>query len=377
MGLFDTSVVFQANYNAISKTVINQGGTSSGKTYSIIQLLYYRAIEKKRTITVVGESVPNLKKGAYRDAETIYANSPQLQQYIRSWHKGDRIITFKNGSIMEFIPCLDEQSAKSGKRDILFINEANGISYMIYWQLAIRTREQIFLDYNPSARFWAHEKLIGTAGVQLIISDHRHNPFLSKQQHEEIENIPDVELHKVYARGRTGNITGIIYPNWIRIPDHKFPWDAPAIGGLDFGYTNDPTAPVRISRVAESFFIHELGYEPGLSPIQTKQLFNAAGINSEPIYCDHDPDQIAQLRRLGMTAIPAIKGKGSVNSGILFMRQQKVFYTESSINLHMERGKYVFIKDPKTGEPTNEPIDKFNHIMDSSRMACYTHYFRS
>lgn len=384
--MFDCTVVFHANNTSKAKIKVNQGGTSSSKTYSIMQLLFLRAIQNQGfVITVTGESIPNLKKGAYRDAETIYGRSKELQQYIESWNKSERIIYFKNGSLMEFVSNLDEQSAKNGKRDILFVNEANGVSWAIFFQLAIRTRHDIFLDYNPSAPFYAHEKLIGTtpetndlsATVQLIISDHRHNCFLSEEEHRKIEGIKDKELWKVYARGMTGNLTGLIFPNATRIPDADFPWNEPFFGGLDFGYTNDPSAGVKIARVGESIFLHELCYTPGIAPIQMKEIFYANGFtNSTPIYCDHDPDNISQLRRLQVMAIPARKGQGSVNAGIVKLKEYKIFYTASSMNLDEEKRKYMWVIDPDTGKPTNTPIDQFNHLWDASRIGVYTHYFR-
>ena len=134
--MFSCTPVFHTNYNSTAKTIVNQGGTASSKTYSIIQLLYLKAItEKGVIITVVGESIPNLKKGAYRDAETLYNTTQQLRQYISFWNKTDRVIYFKNGSIIEFTSYEDQQSAKNGKRDYLFVNEANGVDYLIYWQL--------------------------------------------------------------------------------------------------------------------------------------------------------------------------------------------------------------------------------------------------
>lgn len=369
--MFDTSPVFQAAFNSNEKIVIMQGGTSSGKTYAIIQLLYYRAVYNPKTIiTVTGESIPNLKKGAYRDAETILSRSPYLQSQIESWNKSDRIIYFKNGSLIEFVSNLTEQSAKNGKRDYLFCNEAQGISWSIFFQLAIRTRKQIFLDYNPTAPFWAHDKLVGTlpatnelsATVKLFISDHRHNPFLSEEEHAKIEGIKDPQLHRVYARGFTGNLLGLIFPDWQIIPDEQFPKDAPFFGGLDFGYTNDPTAGVKIARVGESIFIHELCYTPGIAPMQMKQIFLANGFNDNiPIYCEHDPDNVGQLRRLGIMALPARKGAGSINAGIIKLKEYKVFYTASSTNLDFERKRYVWKVDPVSGKSTNEPIDMYNH----------------
>jgi phage terminase large subunit len=375
--MFDCSVVFDANNNSKAKVNVNQGGTSSGKTYSIIQVLFLKAISEPRSvITIVGQDIPNLKKGAYRDAETIYNKSEELKSHILSWNKTDRIIYFKNNSIIEFNSYDDQQDAKNGKRDYLFVNEANGIDYLVYWQLAIRTRKQIFIDYNPSAPFWVHDNLIGTEGVQLFISDHRHNPFLTKEDHDKIENIKDPELWRVYARGMTGNITGIIFPDWQKIPDSQYPWDEPCFGGLDFGYTNDPTAAVRISRIGETLYVHEIAYTPAITPANIKQLFFSNGFTgSSPIYCEHDPDQVSQLRRLQVLALPARKGQGSINAGIQKLKEFKVYYTASSTNLDNERSRYKWITDPTTGRPTNTPIDNFNHLMDAIRYGAYTHYF--
>jgi phage terminase large subunit len=376
--MFNCTPVFWENRNSKAKIVINQGGTSSSKTYSIMQLLMLIAIENPRyVITVTGESVPNLKKGSYRDAETIYTNTPDLQKFIKSWNKTDRTIQFVNGSIMEFITNLDEQSAKNGKRDVLFVNEANGISWLIYWQLAIRTRQKIFMDYNPSVRFWAHDNLHGNSDVELLISDHRHNCFLTDEEHKKIERIPDKELWKVYARGLTGNITGIIFPEWQKIPDDAFPKDAEVFAGVDFGYTNDPTAVVKVCRVGETIFIHEICYTAGISPMQLKQLLFANGFNSDtPVYCEHDPEIISQLRRLQVMALPARKGQGSIKAGIAKLKEFKVRYTESSKNLHEERTRYSWITDNSSGSPTNTPIDQWNHLIDAVRYAIYTHYSR-
>lgn len=383
---FQTTSVFHANWTATEKVVINQGGTSSSKTFSLVQLLYLKAIsEPGIVVTVTGESIPNLKKGAYRDAQIIYGIYPTLSQYIKFWNQSERTILFKNGSLIEFISNQDEQSAKNGKRDYLFVNEANGIPYPIFFQMAIRTRRQIYIDYNPTAPFWTHDKLIGTsettndlsATIRLIISDHRHNTFLSEDEHRKIEGIKDKELWRVYARGLTGNLQGLIYTNWKMIPDEQFPVGAPIFGGLDFGYTNDPTAGVKIARVGESIFIQEICYESGIPPIQLKELFRANGFTeSTPIYCEHDPDIITQMRRLSMMALPAQKGQGSIKAGIFKLQEFQVFYTASSRNIDEERKRYMWIVDPDTGKPTNEATDSWNHLMDAIRYGVYTHYFK-
>jgi phage terminase large subunit len=197
--MFQTSVIFDRNYNSTAEVIINQGGTSSGKTYSILQVLCLKAIgENDQVISVVGQDVPNLKSGALRDMQTIVASSPDIQSWIKGYNASDRIYTFHNGSIIEFKSYQDSQDAKSGKRDYFFLNEANGISYEIYSELAMRTKKKVFIDYNPNARFWVHDKLIGKEGVELIISDHRHNPFLPDVIRKKIEaiRIEDEELWK-------------------------------------------------------------------------------------------------------------------------------------------------------------------------------------
>ena len=172
------SILFRQNYNSSAQIVINQGGTYSGKTYAIEQVLFCYACEaEKQVITVVGQDIPNLKSGALRDALSIYHSSEALQSLVKNYNKTDRIFEFNNGSIIEFKSYDNAQDAKSGKRDFLFVNEANGVEWSIFSELSLRTRKKVFIDYNPNSAFWAHDNLMGKPGVQLIISDHRHNPF--------------------------------------------------------------------------------------------------------------------------------------------------------------------------------------------------------
>lgn len=398
--MFSTGPIFLANYNltqdkafAVGGIAINQGGTDSGKTTSLVQVLCTIAVfEKVPTedpiITVVSKSIPDAKKGAYRKFEELVNSTPYLHSQIKDWNRSDRIIYFKSGWILEFTSYETEQAAKQGKRQYLFVNEAQGISWMIFWQLAKKTRKVVFIDYNPTAPFWAHEKLIGTtpesndlnAPIRLIISDHRHNPFLSEADHARTENIKDPELWKVYARGLTGNISGLIYPNWRQIPDKDFPWqDDNFFGGLDFGYTNDPTAGSKLVRIGNKIFVHELCYESGIAPVRLNQLYRGVGFGKDknPIYCERDGDMIKQLRQLELLAIPARKGPGSIKAGILKVNEYEVYYTASSKNIDYERKKYMWLMDPDTGKPTNEPVDIDNHHMDEIRMAIYTRFWRA
>lgn len=237
--LFDVLPLYAVNRDSRKRTKVNQGGTSSGKTYSIMQLLFVRAMERYGlVITVAGQDVPNLKKGAFRDAKKIRNDSQILQVWFPKVNEGERVFQCINGSIIEFSSFKDAQDAKSGKRNILFVNEANGIPFDIFWQLYIRTSDEVFIDYNPSARFWVHEKMLNRNDVQLIISDHRQNRFLSQEQHDMIEGIEDDELWKVYARGATGAITGLVFPrfNVVDALPPREEWKM-HVYCLDFGFT--------------------------------------------------------------------------------------------------------------------------------------------
>ena len=192
----ERTTLYDQNINSKARVVVNQGGTSSGKTYAIMQVLFELGYEQpNQIITVVGQDIPNLKVGAYRDAKTIMDKYDTVDAAYPQINEGERIIKGFNGSIIEFKSYADAQDAKSGKRDYLFINEANGISYEVYWQLAIRTRKKIFIDYNPSARFWVHDELIGREGVETLYSWYKHNQFLTDEEQDinrEIRQIPGI-----------------------------------------------------------------------------------------------------------------------------------------------------------------------------------------
>jgi phage terminase large subunit len=332
-------------------------------------VLCLKAIEQPdQVISVVGQDVPNLKSGALRDMQAIVASSTDIQSWIKSYNASDRIFTFHNGSIMEFKSYQDSQDAKSGKRDYFFLNEANGISFEIYSELAMRTKKKVFIDYNPNARFWVHEKLIGKDGVELIISDHRHNPFLPEIIRKKIEALrsDDEELWKVYARGMTGKIEGLIYRNWGTIV--TIPSEAQLLGaGLDFGFTNDPTACVMVYRYNGELIIDEFMYHKGLTNQDIAQVFARAGINNNmPIVADSaEPKSIEEIRRMGWRIEGANKGKDSILNGIDILKRFRFNVTSRSANLIKELNAYKWKE--KDGNATNVPIDSFNHGMDALR----------
>jgi phage terminase large subunit len=367
--IFDTTDVFQANRDANLDIVVNQGGTSSGKTYAIMQNLFLHAIEEpNQVITTVGQDIPNLKVGALRDAENIVDSSELLQQYISSYNKTDRIFHFFNGSVLEFKSYDDWQDAKSGKRDYLFMNEANGIPKPIWDELYFRTKKKSYLDYNPNTEFWVHSDLIGKDNVQLIISDHRHNTFLDQKIHDKIEAIEDPELWKVYARGLTGKLEGVIFRDYNVISNVSL--DAKLIGyGLDFGYTNDPTALIAMYNQNGELVLDELIYEKRLLNVDISNRLRELNIGGTIIADSAEPKSIAELQSYGWMVEPAKKGQDSIRQSINTLKRYKINVTQSSHNLKKELNNFKW-KQNKDGKLENVPVDFLNHAIDATRYVC-------
>jgi phage terminase large subunit len=365
----NTTALFKHNYNSTAHVVVNQGGTSSGKTYAIEQVLFTLAVEEKLIITIVGQDIPNLKSGAMRDAAAIHTSSKALQRVIKSFNKTDRIYEFVNGSVIEFKSYANAQDAKSGKRDYLFVNEANGIEWDVYTELALRTRKRIFIDYNPNSGFWVHEKLLGRPGVEIFITDHRHNPFLEDTVRHKIESLKneDEELWKVYARGLTGRITGLVFSNWHIC--EAIPADAKLLAaGLDFGFTNDETGCILVYKQNGELWVDEVLYETGLTNADISKKLSAAGVKkSIQIIADSaEPKSIEELKRLGWQVTGAKKGADSVNHSIDILKRYKINVTRNSVNLRKELEKYKW-KTDKSGNTINQPIDACNHLIDPLR----------
>ena len=369
------SPVFEWNIKSTSPINVNQGGTSSGKTYSLLQVLLCKAAEHpNQIITVVGQSIPNLKAGAMRDIESIL-NNPFFRSMIRSTNKTDRIYTLNNGTVIEFKSFEDEQDAKSGKRDYLFLNEANGIPYSVYDQLQLRTTKQIYLDYNPTAPFWVHDKLIGIKKTKLFISTYKDNPFIKDSIRKKIEALKYIDPMKwrVYGLGQTGRIQGTVFPsvNWIpELPMENIKREA---YGLDFGYSNDPTTLVKIVQSQGKLYGQLLLYETGLTNQDIANEFQRLGLrsglrNSTLIMADSaEPKSIKELRNLNYRVKGCKKGADSIRAGIDCLKSYGQLNLVSNELWKQEQQKYVWSIDRKDGRAKNKPVDKFNHIWDAFR----------
>jgi phage terminase large subunit len=368
------SNVFNTIYNSTKKIVIARGGTRAGKTYAIMQMLALWLITgtlrgkqtNAKTASVVRKTLPSLKATAMRDFEEILTAWGCF--HLIEQNKTDKIFSYK-GRVLEFFSVDDQQKVRGRKRDILFCNEANELNFETdFFQLNIRTTEFIILDLNPSDPYtWIKTELedkrahdIGD--VETLIFTYKDNGFLSPEQCREIEAIRDETLRQVYVYGQYGIVKGLIFPN-ITIID-QFPTDCEKVAiGLDFGYTNDPTAALMCGTKGDNMYINELVYEYAL----TNDLIAKKLPNKIEVFCDSaEPKSIAELKKYGIRAIEAVKGRDSIQFGINTLKRYNLHITAHSLNLLKEQKLYKY-KTDNIGNPTNEPIDNYNHAWDAVR----------
>lgn len=367
------------------KVVVVQGGGDAGKTVTILQFLAVKCIQNKGIqCTVVGIDVPNLKRGAMRAFRKYVAGNPQVAPYIAYYNKTDREYHFKNGSVISFVSFDDEEDARGAEHDYVFINEANLISYNLFWELQRKCRTQVILDFNPTFSFWCHAKLINggeaqfIGKVQLYIVDHRHNPFLTAEEHEAYENISDPERFRVYARGMTGKTKGVIF-NFKRV--YNMPEGMQFGFGMDIGYTTDKTTIVKVYMNGKDHYYQELLYksndeiqddinkrgllgENGLSQTiegYIKKILVDNGLTSSTmLWGDHDKAIAQSLRRNGIPYRMARKGPNSVVASISSVKRYNGHYIDSP-NLEGELKTFMWrtAVDQLTGNEitTGEPVD--------------------
>ena len=345
------------------------GGTWAGKTYCIIadEIDYLSRV--KTDLTVVAETIPAVKKGAFKDFLDIMRDTNRYNPNSINW--SDRIYTFYNGSTIEFTAFDNEDKAKqAGKRSRLFVNEANTINKNIIDALMIRTEDVIWLDYNPTARYWVNEELEHDPDAEWLTLTYRDNEALPDTILNELlkrrEKAKNSEYWanwcRVYLDGEIGSLEGVVFNNWTTIK--SIPHDARLIGiGLDFGYTNDPTAIVEVYTYNNKRILNEICYRTGLVNDDISDMLPKEMI----IWADSaEPKSIEEIKRSGFYIKGVTKGADSIKFGIQIMQGQEYLVTEDSTNLIKELRNYSWDVD-KTGERLNKPIDKYNHAIDAVR----------
>jgi len=344
---------------------IIQGGTRAGKTIAIILILIDLAqTQKGKIISVVSESMPHLKRGAIRDFLDIMKNHGYFKD--KDWNKTDRIYTFSTGTIIEFIGADQPQKVRGHKRDVLFINECNNVSYEIYTQLAIRTTGFIYLDYNPVSEFWVNvELLTNSKNYNFEIFTYKDNEFLDKQVIKEIESRKgNKNFWKVYGLGLLGEAEGRIHTGW-KIVD-SIPHEARLERyGLDFGYSNDPTAIVAIYYYNGGYILDEVTFLKSLSNKHIADiLLNVP--KALTIADKAEPKSIDEIGGYGLSVQASRGGQGSVLQGIQYVQDQQISVTKRSLNVLKEYRNYLWETD-RDGKIINVPEHTFSHSMDAIR----------
>lgn len=348
---------------------IIQGGTSAGKTFGILPVLIDKAIKQPNLeVSVVAESIPHLRRGALRDFEKImkWTNRFVDERFNKTLLKYE----FSNGSFIEFFSADDASKLRGARRDVLYINECNNVTFESYNELAIRTRKEIFLDFNPSNEFWVHTELKDESDSDFLILTYLDNEALDQSIVDQIEKNREkaatsnywANWWKVYGEGQLGMLEGVVFNNWQLID--KIPTEARLLGiGLDFGYTNDPSAIIEVYNYNGKRIVNEVAYQTGMLNSDIARLLPKKVI----VYADSsEPKSIDEIRKHGITIKGVTKGKDSINYGIDVMQQQNYLVTSNSTNLIKELRSYIWDTD-KSGKRLNKPIDHHNHAIDALR----------
>ncbi len=356
-----------ANLNKRIKVI--QGGTSAGKTIGILEVLIDKCQAEDTTgdiTSITSESFPHLKRGAIRDFLSIM----QGQGYFNDsrWNKTDYIYTFETGAVLEFFSSDQPSKVRGPRRKRLFMNEANNMPFETFEQLEIRTTDEIYIDYNPTTEFWVQLELIGKRNdIDFIVLTYKDNEALQQSVVDSIEqrmNRPG--WWKVYGLGQLGEVEGKIYRDW-KIID-EIPHEARLERyGLDFGYTNDPSAIVALYYYNGGYILDEILYAKGIS---NKVIVDNL-INLQKALCVADsaePKSIDEIKSFGINIVPTVKGKDSVRQQIQLVQQQQISVTKQSVNVIHEYRNYLWFVD-KNGIIQNEPEHTFSHSMDAIRYA--------
>jgi len=345
-----------------------QGGTSAGKTFGILPILIDKAARTPMLeISVVSESIPHLRRGAMKDFLKIMKLT---NRYVDAhWNRSLLTYTFANGSYIEFFSADMDDKLRGARRNILYVNEANNVTFEAYLQLSIRTNKEIYIDFNPTQEFWAHTEVVPQEDADFIILNYKDNEALDENIVKEIESAKEKaktssyweNWWKVYGLGEIGSLQGAVFNNWKQID--KIPEEAKLIGiGLDFGYSVDPTSIIEVYSYNGQRIVNEKVYRTGmLNSDIAKEL-----PKNVPVYADSaEPKSIEEIRRHGITIKGVTKGKDSINYGIQVMQSQEYLVTSNSTNLIKELRGYIWDTD-KTGVRLNKPTGT-DHAIDALR----------
>jgi phage terminase large subunit len=374
------TTVFEKNHAAYTamqdgerkyRNIINSGGSSAGKTFSILQLLVAICNKSKKQIDIVGLTVPHLKGGVINDIPRVFEGYGL--DFSKMYNVSDKRIDFENGSVINFIAIDKVGKAHGGRRDILFINEANYIHYNIVEQLIIRTRETVFIDFNPTNEFWVHSKMLANEADKtlMIKSTYKDNHLLEGSIVKALESKRGDGTNnfwRVYGLGELGITEGLIFKNWEEKEFDIYQFEQYR-NGLDWGFSRDPFAFVRVALEKNCLYICEEIYQTDLLNKTSAPMVKVI-TRGEPVYCDSaEPKSIAEYNELGVNAYSVKKGAGSIESGIKKLQAfDKIYVHTSCKNALIELKNYQWRRD-KNNDEMRTPESGFDHLIDAIRYA--------
>jgi len=366
MKIQTTEIYEMLEENKDKRLKLFQGSARSGKTYNIlIWLVVYLLQNPDKTLSIVRKTLPALKGSVLRDLKEILET---LEIYNPSdWKKQEGYYTLPNGAMIEWFSTDEEQKLRGRKREILFINEGNELTRDEYVQLAIRTTEQIIIDYNPSDLYSYIYDLIEEDGVFFHKSTYKENPFLTDEIIKEIESLQDKDenLWRVFGLGERGVATNSVFSKWTEVD--WFPSEGQTYRGLDVGYS-DPMALVEVKKMDDNIYIRELIYQTQMTTPDLIYKIQQMGIDpTDDLWVDSAaPQVIEELKRAGINAKPV--KKHTILHGIDMIKRHRVHIHQDSKNLLDEFQNYKW-KQNKDGKIIDQPQDEYNHAIDAARYA--------
>jgi len=357
----NTTVTFENLLESNSRVTQHIGGTRSGKTYAILQFLIVQALERPQTITIVRRTIPSLKRTVIKDFKDILKG-------IGIWKEDDFNISDRiyriNESTIQFINSDDPEKLRGLKSDILFIDEASEIDEESYFQLSIRTSGKIILAYNPtiSPYHWLRQM----QDCDRFVTTYKDNPYLPIEMVKAIEELQhkNPKQWTIYGKGEFAANDKAIYTFEV-VEDYEAEFVA---FGLDWGYSQDPTAVVAVYKNGDNLYLEEILYERGLVLKDIADKLRALDITKqEEIWCDSsEPRSIEELYRMGFNAKAVKKGPDSIKFGISVLQNHKLHIQKKSQNLINEMYAYQYASD-KHGYVTNTPEGGLDHLLDAAR----------
>jgi len=356
------------------KGILLEGGTYSSKTYSALQSLMVIAQEtpKNLDINVLSESVPHLKGGCIKDFFNILDESPENNP---CYNITDRVYRHPDWKGVFTFLSADNEKALGMRRDVIFINEGDTLTWEVAKELISRTNIFIIIDWNPRSEFWAHEYYLNDPKWA-----YDHSTYLDaldvipQGKREDIEDLgrKDPNYHNIYELGLLGKIESLVYPHFEQVD--KLPLGE-FFYGLDYGFSADPTVLVKNVILGDKLYSEEIFYDrTALTNDQIARKLSLASVTREPIYPDpNEPKSAEELRKFGFNVIEAVKGKGSVEYGIQKVNQFYQHWTKASLYCIKEQKNFSYIKDRITGEFTDKTTHTWSHGMDARRYAVATH----